>query len=63
MMRVRGLSPEEVNIPHALLPGKSGIYFSAVVLAMWDNIHGPLILQAWTGENKGRPIWGIIRFC
>ena len=48
-MPVKGLDPKEVVLPKKELPAGRGIYFSAIALSMWDNIHGPKILQVWHG--------------
>ena len=49
MMPVKGLDPKELVLPKKELPAWRGIYFSAIALSMWDNIHGPKILQVWQG--------------
>ena len=54
MMPVRG--QENVNLPYQVLTSRDGIYFSAIALSMWDNIHGPKILMTWKGtELKANP--------
>ena len=50
MMSIRG--QEKVNLPRQVLTSRDGIYFSTVVLSMWDNIHGPKILMTWKGSEK-----------
>ena len=51
MMSVRGLSPEEIRLPRKRFSARHGIYFSAVMMCMWDNIHGPKVLNVWTGDE------------
>ena len=65
MMPIKGLQPEEVVLPKQALAAKGGIYFSSVLLCMWDNIHGPSVLMVWTGpravegaSHEGRPVAG-----
>lgn len=50
MMPVRG--QENVNLPYQVLTSRDGIYFSSIVLSMWDNIHGPKILMTWKGSES-----------
>lgn len=52
MMPVRG--QEAVSLPYQVLTSRDGIYFSSVVLSMWDNIHGPRILMTWKGSESVR---------
>jgi hypothetical protein len=51
MMPVRGLSSEEIRLPRKRLSARHGVYFSAVMMCMWDNIHGPKVLNVWTGDE------------
>jgi len=47
--------PKSVHLPYQVLNAKGGIYFSSIVLSMWDNIHGPKVLMTWKGkENDGQ---------
>ena len=50
-MPVRGLSSEEIRLPRKRLSARHGVYFSAVMMCMWDNIHGPKVLNVWTGDE------------
>lgn len=50
MMPVRGR--ENINLPSQVLTSRDGIYFSSIVLSMWDNIHGPKILMTWRGSES-----------
>ena len=50
-MPVRGLSSEEIRLPRRVLTSRHGVYFSAVMMCMWDNIHGPKVLNVWTGDE------------
>ena len=51
MIPFRGLSSEEIRLPRKRLRARNGIYFSAVMMCMWDNIHGPRVLNVWTGDE------------
>ncbi len=43
-----------MHLPYQVLNAKGGIYFSSIVLSVWDNIHGPKVLMTWKGkENDG----------
>ncbi len=48
-MPIRG--QEKLNLPRQVLTSRDGIYFSTIVLSMWDNIHGPKILMTWKGSE------------
>ena len=50
-MPVRGLSSEEIRLPRKRISSRHGVYFSAVMMCMWDNIHGPKVLNVWTGDE------------
>ena len=56
MMPVRGLSSEEISLPKTPLSARHGIYFSAAMMCMWDNIHGPKVLNVWTGDEPVAPL-------
>ena len=45
---------EEVSFARTELKSRGGVYFSAIMLCTWDNIHGPKILYVWTGAQKGK---------
>ena len=53
-MPVRG--QETVTLPYQVLTSLDGMYFSSIVLSMWDNIHGPKILMTWKGSASDRGI-------
>ena len=55
MMPVRGLTSEEICLPKRILNARHGVYFSALMMCMWDNIHGPKVLNVWTGEEPVAP--------
>ncbi len=40
------------DLPYQVLTSRDGIYFSSIVLSMWDNIHGPKILMTWKGSES-----------
>ena len=46
----------EAHLPYQVLTSKDGIYFSSVVLSMWDNIHGPKVLMTWKGTDCGEKL-------
>ena len=48
---LRGLSLDEICLPKKHLYTKHGVYFSAMMMCMWDNIHGPKVLNVWTGDE------------
>ena len=48
-MPLRG--QEKVDLPRQVLTSRDGMYFSSIVLSMWDNIHGPKILMTWKGSE------------
>ena len=50
-MPFRGLSSEEIQLPRKRLYARHGVYFSAVMMCMWDNIHGPKVLNVWSGDE------------
>ena len=60
-MPVKGLQAADITLPRLKLPARKGIYFSAIVLSMWDNIHGPKIIAVWEGDetrgavSEGKP--------
>ena len=43
---------KDFYLPYQLLTSRDGIYFSSIVLSMWDNIHGPKVLMTWKGEGS-----------
>ena len=43
------MTQENISLPYQVLTSRDGIYFSSIVLCMWDNIHGPKILMTWRG--------------
>ena len=43
---------KSVRLPYQLLNARGGIYFSSIVLSMWDNIHGPTVLMTWKGKEN-----------
>lgn len=49
-MPVRG--QEKLDLPYQVLTSRDGIYFSSIVLSMWDNIHGPKIVMTWKGSES-----------
>ena len=51
MIPVRGLSYDEIWLPKQPLSARHGVYFSAMMMCMWDNIHGPKVLNVWTGDE------------
>ena len=51
MIPVRGLSYEEISLQKQALSARHGVYFSAMMMCMWDNIHGPRVLKVWTGDE------------
>ena len=51
-MPVKGLQAADITLPRLKLPARKGIYFSAIVLSMWDNIHGPKIIAVWEGDES-----------
>lgn len=51
-MSLKGLQPGEIVLPKTVLTARAGIYFSSIVLSMWDNIHGPKVLQIWHGPGQ-----------
>lgn len=53
-MSIRGLQPRDMLLPKNILEAKKGIYFSSVILSMWDNIHGPKVIQVWEGSDQSR---------
>ena len=55
MMPVRGLSSEEICLPKTRLYAKHGVYFPAIMMCMWDNIHGPKVLNVWTADEPAMP--------
>lgn len=52
MMPVKGLQAADITLPRLKLHTRKGIYFSAIVLSMWDNIHGPKIIAVWEGDDS-----------
>ncbi len=52
MMPANGLDHKGMLLPKKVLKAREGLYFSAIALSMWDNIHGPKILQVWQGPGK-----------
>ena len=44
--------PKSTRLPYQVLNAKGGIYFSSIVLSMWDNIHGPKVLMTWKGKDN-----------
>ncbi len=51
-MAMKGMDLKEIVLPKKVLGDRKGIYFSAIALSMWDNIHGPKILQVWQSPSK-----------
>ena len=52
MMPIKGLSVEDTTLNRRQLQGKGGHYLSAALLCIWDNIHGPKILSAWSRDQQ-----------
>ena len=52
MMSIKGLQPGEMVLPKTFLKAGASVYFSSIVLSMWDNIHGPKVLQVWQGPGQ-----------
>ena len=53
-MTIKGMDLKELVLPKKVLGDKRGIYFSAIALSMWDNIHGPKILQVWQSPSTSK---------
>ena len=52
MVPIKGLSAEETHFHRRPLVGRGGNYVSSALLCMWDNIHGPKILNIWSRDEK-----------